>query len=135
MNEVSLTQTEDCLNDPLLIFSTLIIFLLSRYFRIKSRYTTQETADSKSRDETDSEIQDRFVYRLASLIRIPTVSWTEREKRDCRVYKQFQEELIRLFPLAHKNMEREVHGDFGLLYHWKGRDPHKKRFFSWPITM
>ncbi len=111
---------------PLLIFSTLTIFLLSRYFRIKSRYTTQETADRKSRDETDNEIQDRFVNRLASLIRIPTVSWTDRDKRDSRIFTDFQEELIRQFPLVHKNMEREVHGHFGLLYHWKGQDSHKK---------
>ena len=65
---------------PLLLFSTLIIFLLSRYYLIKGRYT-QEAADRKSRDETDSEIQDRFVNRLASLIRIPTVSWTATGKK------------------------------------------------------
>ena len=31
--------------------------------------------------------------------------------------------LKRSFPQVHARLRREIHGDYSLLYHWKGTDP------------
>ena len=56
--------------------------------------------------------------RLASLIRIPTVS-AERAERD-REFTELPEELARLYPLVHEHLEHERIDGTGLLFRWRG---------------
>jgi len=103
----------------LLCFALLILILLVRYNRIRTKYGLP--AGVPDTPETGGVPNSReFPEKLADLIRIPTVSWTDRSKIDTAALKKFQEELVRLFPLVHREMEREVHSDFGLIYRWQG---------------
>ena len=103
----------------------LILTLVFRYLSMKKQY---EPLDSALGDqETDSLVDiNGFAQRLAQLIQIPTVSWTNRSKRDLKVFSQFQEKLITLYPRVHATLKREVHGNFGLVYHWKGKNPNRQ---------
>ena len=60
--------------------------------------------------------------KLGAMIRIPTVSRHEHE--DLSQFYLYHQELKKLFPLIHKNLEKTVlHGT--LLYRWAGKDPEK----------
>ena len=60
--------------------------------------------------------------KLGAMIRIPTVSKHEHE--DLSQFYLFHQELEKLFPLIHKNLEKTVLNGT-LLYRWKGADPQK----------
>ena len=60
--------------------------------------------------------------KLGDMIRIPTVSKHEHE--DLSDFYRFQQELERLFPLIHGQLEKEVLRGT-LLYRWKGKDESK----------
>ncbi len=120
---------------PLFLFWTILILavvgliltLFIRYYVMKKRYALPALSgtpmDKTGRDIAD---MDAFARRLARLIQIPTVSWTDRSKRDIAKFGLFQETLKDLFPRVHKELEREIHGHFGLIYHWKAKNPEKK---------
>ena len=61
--------------------------------------------------------------KLGDMVRIPTVSKHEHE--DLSDFYRYHEELERLFPLLHKNLEKTVL-NATLLYLWKGADRSKK---------
>lgn len=116
---------------PLVLILALLILvgilLFSRYFSMKKRYDPIAVQARPDEFQSNTQIDtDGFVQRLAQLIKIPTVSWTDRSKRDLDVFKQFQTALKDLYPRVHKELKREVLGDFGLIYLWKGKNPQKK---------
>ncbi len=96
------------------------MILLFRYFSVKRLYARPESPGSHSPDIPEPDL-DGLVDRFRRMIQIPTVSWTDHSKRDPALFSQFQEELVRLYPRVHQAMAREVHGDFGLIYHWRGK--------------
>ena len=57
--------------------------------------------------------------KLGAMIRIPTVSKHEHE--DLSQFYLFHQELEKLFPLLHENLEKTVLNGT-LLYRWKGKD-------------
>ncbi len=61
--------------------------------------------------------------KMGDMIRIPTVSRHEHE--DLTQFYKFHEELERLFPLIHQNLEKTVLNGT-LLYRWAGADASKK---------
>ncbi|MGV3713013.1 M20/M25/M40 family metallo-hydrolase, partial [Pseudolysinimonas sp.] len=65
---------------------------------------------------------DAALERLRALIRVPTVSRTERELQDADAFARFPVLLSELFPRVHAALELERVGDTGLLYRWPGRD-------------
>ncbi|WDP90378.1 MAG: M20/M25/M40 family metallo-hydrolase [Desulfobacter sp.] len=103
----------------------LVLVSFVRYFSIKQKYILSL---GDSREEMDLPVADfaGFVRRLSGMIRIPTISWTDRRRRDLSQFKRFREELETMYPLVHKQMDREVIGDFGLVFHWKGKNSGKK---------
>lgn len=111
----------------MLIPALFILILVSRYLYLKNRHGKPVSFDTQipleNEDLTDGE---GFSKKLASLIQIPTVSWTDRSKRDPAEFSLFQNTLKELFPLVHEHLTREVIGEFGLIYHWKGKNPNKK---------
>ncbi|MDC7221111.1 MAG: M20/M25/M40 family metallo-hydrolase [Spirochaetales bacterium] len=95
------------------------MILLTRYAIIKKRYARQVAQGAESAHNSGD---DSFAQKLSALIQIPTVSWTDRDKIDPALFRQFQSRLEELFPLVHGNLTRDLHGDYGIIYHWKGRD-------------
>lgn len=59
--------------------------------------------------------------RLATLIRIPTVSTERTEHTDAFI--RFPQELERLYPLIHARLERRIVDGTGLLFRWRGTSP------------
>lgn len=60
------------------------------------------------------------VERLRALIRVPTVSRTDRELQDADAFARFPALLAELYPRVHAELEFERVGDVGLLYRWPG---------------
>ena len=60
--------------------------------------------------------------KLGAMIRIPTVSRHEHE--DLSQFYLYHQELEKLFPLLHENLEKTVLKGT-LLYRWKGKDSGK----------
>ncbi|HET7838109.1 MAG TPA: M20/M25/M40 family metallo-hydrolase, partial [Rectinemataceae bacterium] len=60
---------------------------------------------------------------LAALIRRPTVSWHDYGRADRAAFDGLAADLVGLFPLVHKRLDRKEIGDWGLLYECRGSDP------------
>ncbi|MDT0203495.1 M20/M25/M40 family metallo-hydrolase [Nocardioides sp. AE5] len=63
---------------------------------------------------------DPAVERLQRLIRIPTVSWADRDRIDPEPFHAFARQLAADFPLLHSHLEKTVINDHGMLFHWRG---------------
>lgn len=61
--------------------------------------------------------------RLSQMIQIPTVS-AEYDTRGSEPVDAFIALLEELYPLTHEHLSRERITDLGLLFHWRGADPH-----------
>ncbi|WP_372983880.1 M20/M25/M40 family metallo-hydrolase [Microbacterium sp.] len=59
--------------------------------------------------------------RLSQMIQLPTVS-AEVEERGTEPFESFVALIAQLYPLVHEHLALERHTDFGLLFHWTGRD-------------
>lgn len=62
------------------------------------------------------------IDRFRELLRIPTVSHADESLIDEGRFVEFREALARLYPHAHRVLEREVLDAHSLLYRWKGAD-------------
>ena len=104
-----------------------MLLLITRYRFIRRKYFPgrkfKQIPDTEQAIFIPEEEKSGFPQKLARLIRIPTVSWTDKGKIDISAFREFQKTLETLFPLVHKNMAPETLSDFALLYHWKGSDP------------
>ena len=115
-----------------LLLGILIVGLicLERWRSMKKKYALgQGPAKAVGQEFSfikDPQVFDGFVENFQALIRIPTVSWTDRSKRDPAQFVRFQDKLVELYPRVHQAMDVERLGEFGLIYHWKGRDAGKK---------
>src|SRR5690606_33226667 len=58
--------------------------------------------------------------RLRELIRIPTISRPDPAEMDLSQFDLFIDAVERLYPLVHKNLERERVAGHSLLYRWRG---------------
>ncbi len=65
------------------------------------------------------EMEQLCAEKLGAMVRVPTVSKNENE--DLSEFYRLHEELERLFPLLHANLEKTVLSG-NLIYRWKGRD-------------
>jgi len=65
---------------------------------------------------------EAVVERLRALIRVPTVSRTDRDLQDADAFARFPVLLSELYPRVHAALELERVGDTGLLYRWSGTD-------------
>lgn len=61
--------------------------------------------------------------KLAALIRIHSVSAKDQTDEDEAAFQSITEALPTLFPHLHQVATRELIGDRGILYHWRGTDP------------
>ncbi len=93
------------------ILAALLLIALIRTLRIKAPAKTQYQPEV-----TEAELETAQ-EKLGAMIRIPTVSKHEHE--DLSAFYRFHEELERLFPLLHSQLEKTVLQGT-LLYRWKG---------------
>jgi carboxypeptidase PM20D1 len=61
--------------------------------------------------------------RMASSIRFRTISHSDPSQNEISEFKSFIEFLEESYPRLHSTLEREVVGDYSLLYTWRGKDP------------
>ena len=101
----------------------LFFFCLIRYVGIKQKYGGPVSLDARVQALPD---MDGVMERFARMIRMPTVSWTDRSKRDLKVFGEFQALLETMYPLVHQHLTRRIIGPFGIIYHWKGKNDQKK---------
>lgn len=69
----------------------------------------------------ESPVRPGIADRLSRMIQLPTVS-AELEQRGHEPFAAFEAQLAELYPLVHERLTLEKHTDYGLLFHWKGRD-------------
>ena len=93
------------------ILAALLLIALTRTLCIKAPAKTQYQPEV-----TEAELETAQ-EKLGAMIRIPTVSKHEHE--DLSAFYRFHEELERLFPLLHSQLEKTVLQGT-LLYRWKG---------------
>ena len=70
--------------------------------------------------------REQAVERLSRVIRFNTVSYQDRERVDPAELLRLHEYLERAFPRVHATLEREIVGDYSLLYKWQGTSPNLK---------
>jgi carboxypeptidase PM20D1 len=105
---------------PFIIFILLFFLLLFiRYFKLNGKDSPTTAAPRENHSAG-------FPEKLSTLIQIPTVSWTDQDKVDTNLLVKFQDELVRLFPLVHKHLEREVPDPYGIVYQWTGTHPEEE---------
>lgn len=69
-----------------------------------------------------------FLEHLAEAVRIPTVSYEERDRVDRGAFAEFRSFLERTYPAVHATLRRETVADDSLLYTWEGSDPDAEPF-------
>ena len=106
-----------------LVAAGVFFFCLARYVRIKRKYGGPVSLDARAQALPD---MDGVMERFVRMIRMPTVSWTDRSRRDLRIFEEFQAGLETMYPLVHQHLARRLVGPFGIIYHWKGKDSEKK---------
>jgi len=60
--------------------------------------------------------------KLAALVRLRTIAMADDPQANAGEFRKLHEELAARFPLVHARLQREVVGDFSLLYTWRGSD-------------
>ena len=69
---------------------------------------------------------DGAVKRLSKAVTFPTISNQDRNDFDTKAFEDYHKFLEQSYPLVHKNLKKELHGDprpYSLLYTWEGKDP------------
>ena len=101
----------------LIALGFLISVMLVRTLSFASKQITfkmTENVEIKSNDTS---------HRLAGAIQIQTISYSDASKTKTEEFAKFHSYLEQNYPLVHANLEKEVVGDYSLLYRWKGADP------------
>lgn len=68
-------------------------------------------------------LENPALARFRELLRIPTVSRNVVEETDWASFAAFRERLEHLYPLVHRDLDREIVAEHSLLYRWPGTDP------------
>lgn len=79
---------------------------------------------------------DAALERLRAMLRVPTVSRSDRALQDAEAFARFPALLAELYPRVHAALEREVVAEIGLLYRWRGRTPGPARILMahWDVV-
>ena len=103
----------------LLLIVCIIAVMLIRTYRF-----TGKPADSTIPLDTEDIVPSQVVAdKLAGAIACKTVSNSDPALVDWNEFKKLHEYLRKSFPKVHEVMEREVIGDYNLVYIWRGTDP------------
>ncbi len=94
----------------------LLIFMLIRGIFFKASFK-----EGEKKPLTDFDF-DKSIERFQTLLKIPTVSYPNREGEDLAAFEKLRAEIKTLYPLVHKNMTRYEIGETGFLFRWKGKN-------------
>lgn len=97
----------------------LILVLIVRTFRFQSKQVLVKMAPQIS-------VDSGAVQRLSGALQIPTISHQDPSQNKLGDFAAFRTFLEQSFPLVHQKLTREVVGELGLLYVWKGKDDAQK---------
>lgn len=65
--------------------------------------------------------EEKITSDMAEMIRCKTISYRDKSLIDEAEFEKFRQLLPKLFPKVHEVCERELVGETGMLYHWKGK--------------
>jgi carboxypeptidase PM20D1 len=85
---------------------------------------TKNTASQSSYVVTDTSTAE--LQRLAGGIRIPTVSNANYSQTKFKPFDDFKTYLKQAFPVAYQSMDTVTINNYGLVFHWKGKNPSLK---------
>ena len=98
----------------LLVILLAVVLLRTLFFRSK-----RFPAGPKSSLEINVE---KAAERLAGAVRLKTVSESDPSKIDRAPFREIIRYLEQAYPRAHTVLEKELVGEYSLLYRWKGQD-------------
>ena len=122
----------------------LLLFTLSTFFIISCDQQAENSNEQDNPSETvnledftSMQMQgveqisidvdlDGAVQRLSKAVTFPTISNQDRDDFDTKAFEDYHKFLEQAYPLVHKNLKKELHGDprpYSLLYTWEGKDP------------
>ena len=96
----------------------LIVVLLFRTIMVSSE---KNSIFSKSSAPLLAE-ELQVSHNLSRAIQFQTISHHDSSKFNFQAFRNFHIFLAEIFPNLHSNLEKEVVGDYSLLYHWRGQD-------------
>jgi carboxypeptidase PM20D1 len=94
---------------------------------LRNRWSRGRAADEDA-DAGPGPAGAAFLEHLAEAVRIPTVSYEDRERVDRATFSEFRSFLERTYPAVHATLKREVVAGDSLLYTWEGSEPDAERF-------
>ncbi|PKN51855.1 MAG: hypothetical protein CVU55_10440 [Deltaproteobacteria bacterium HGW-Deltaproteobacteria-13] len=103
----------------LLIGAVLVAVVLIVIFRAVTLSSRQVQALPSSSITLDTKA---LAGRLERAVQFQTISYQDRARMNKEAFTGFQKFLEQSFPRVHAAMKKEIVGDYGLLYTWKGRD-------------
>jgi carboxypeptidase PM20D1 len=98
----------------------LLLILLVRTFSLTSRQVAEQPPLDLSIDVQAA------AQRLASALRFQTISYQDPAQFDSSAFLGLHRYLESAFPCVHAHLDKEVIGDYSLLYTWKGRSDELK---------
>lgn len=101
-----------------ILLIAVVIFLLIVVVRALTFKPLEELTPSERKVNLNNE---KIVSDMAEMLRCKTVSYNDKSLIDENEFKKFQELLPKLYPLTHGLCSREMIGENGMLYCWKGK--------------
>ena len=106
-----------------LLIGTALVLTAGFTVVLTARYVPTETSVPPA---VDVAIPSGAAERLASAIRIPTISAEDEAAFDAAAFADLHGYLQSAFPRVHSHLQRETVAKHSLLYTWSGRDPTQK---------
>ena len=99
----------------LVLLALLILVLLVRFGTYGGRQPVGRAGAIPGLPEESFE-------RISKALQFRTVSYDDEQERDEKQFDAYKDWLKNAYPNVHKSLYLEVVNDYGLLYHWQGRD-------------
>jgi carboxypeptidase PM20D1 len=104
----------------LLLFFVAFILIKTLIFSRKSTATNIPFEYGIPRFKQDPET---LAEHLSSVIQIQTISHEDEKEDKKENFNTLQSQLLKLFPLTHKLLKKEVVDGYSLIYTWEGQNP------------
>lgn len=104
------------------VFVLLVLVLLVRTWT----YPFVELPKTEAEAQKSYLPSEKAIKRFAGGLQIPTISTVVYEETDFAPFKAFKSYLPEVYPEIYKTMETQIINEYGLVFHWKGKDPAKK---------
>jgi len=102
----------------LLLSAALLIALLVKTWM----YPFPENKTGEEHTALDIQPSEKAIHRLVGGIRIPTVSNEVYENTNFKPFDEFKAYLPQAYPQIYSNMDTLTVNNYGLLFHWKGKN-------------